>query len=200
MATDKNDATDKGTTEEDLLKLLSGPLYHTSEGWRQAELMEAQASLARAFDIIKSVMQDISLGGATKFKLMDKGQLLLTVRALRHLADTIRKLTTSPEASLELAMCKEIAAMDLYQVSSTHFTFTARATCYLSRVPKPETPEYAVLQTWLLAHGFGELFDNRLNTKGLEAVVRKMLEEGQEPPPGVDIYTRATVGVRRKKS
>ena len=189
--------TEPNEIEAGLQNLTLPSLFHTSDRWRELDLERVRSHLCQAYALYDDLCADL-LRHVKHFKLMDKGQLILTLRSLRHSLDLILKCASSPTNVLELAMCQEIAAQDMYQVASMQHTFTAKTQAYLSKMPKPETPEFDQLQKWLTDSGHGELFAVQLDKKGLEGLSRELLEAGEEPPPGVGMYIRASIAIRKK--
>jgi hypothetical protein len=88
-------------------------------------------------------------------------------------------------AALSQLLVENLKGQDLQKV-----TLAAGGTVYLSVEVYPSTADKNTVREWAVEQGMSEILT--VNYRTLQGIVKERLEDGLEPPPGVEVYLKTT--------
>ena len=175
-------------------------MYYTSDKWRRDEFAEALDFVLKANRAIREAIEGIH-GKAEVSNIADCAALLLACRSFKAALKETAKVVNRKLPGLEERLCFAIAEAGLLKASTETHTFTAKARAYLNRYPKPDGEGWEEFKEWFTHHpnqDIADLMRLQVDRRALEKLCQDLQEAGEQLPPHVQTFIKATVGVRRK--
>jgi hypothetical protein len=115
-------------------------------------------------------------------------EFALTRRDKKKLEEQIKDLNTQLEACSQL-LVEQLQGQDIQKI-----TLSTGETVYLQSDPYPSVKDKDQLRLWVMQEGMEEVLSVHYQT--LVGLVKGRLNDGQEPPPGVEVFLKTKARCR----
>lgn len=164
------------------------------DNWHAAEINTMNDGLRMAWTGVTQATQGLP-SQFRQYKLGDKAAVLVLLRQVKQACSAIAKVVNKIEPMLEGDMVEAMVEQGLSNFQTDTHTLSAQADSYLSSAPKNGEPGW---DEFIADGRVAGLLQQVVQSKTLEALCRKLMEDGQELPPGVEMYVKASVGIRKR--